>query len=157
MDDVSTGASMDIAQVTSLARAMITEWGMSERLGFIRYAGADSREVMIPDKDYSDTTARLIDEETRRLVDEAYNDAASMLNLNWQKVVDVAEALLKHETLSGEEVHQIMRGEPISKPTVAEMLVAQAQKAREAAGLAKPDEAASKTTAGDVPPGVMPA
>lgn len=158
MDDVSTGASMDIAQVTSLSRAMITEWGMSERLGFIRYAGADSREVMIPDKDYSDTTARLIDEETRRIVDEAYSDAATMLDANWQKVVDVAEALLKHETLTGEEVHQLMRGEPISKPTVAEMLVAQAQKAREAAGLSKTDEAKPATNGeGDVPPGVMPA
>jgi len=154
MDDVSTGASMDIAQVTSLARAMITEWGMSERLGFIRYAGADSREMMLPDKDYSDTTARLIDEETRRMVDEAYADALQMLDANWQKVTDVAEALLKHETLSGEEVHQLMRGEPISKPTVAEMLVAQAQKARDAAGLGKPEAPEAKP---DVPPGVMPA
>ncbi|MBN4082707.1 ATP-dependent zinc metalloprotease FtsH, partial [Phycisphaeraceae bacterium AH-315-B13] len=75
MNDISSGASQDIAQVTQMARAMIIEWGMSEKLGFVRYAGSDSRESYTPDKDYSDETASLIDSEIRRIVDEAYADA----------------------------------------------------------------------------------
>ncbi|MBL4697314.1 MAG: hypothetical protein JKX70_00625 [Phycisphaerales bacterium] len=114
MDDVSSGASSDIKQVTSLARAMILEWGMSAKLGFINYAGEDTRESFIPDKDYSDDTARVIDEETRRIVDEAYKDAERMLMENWDKVEAVAQALLKYETLMADEVHKLMRGESLS-------------------------------------------
>ncbi len=125
MDDVSSGASSDIQQVTNLARAMILEWGMSPRLGFVNYAGQDDASGYIPDKDYSDETARIIDEETKRLVDEAYSHAESMLTDNWDKVEAVAEALLKYENLSADEVHSIMRGEPIGRSTVAELLAAE--------------------------------
>ena len=110
MGDVSSGASMDIAQVTAIARAMILEWGMSPRLGFVRYAGNDTRESFLPEKDYSDETAHLIDEEVRRIVDEAYGDAKRLLDENWDKVVAVAEALLKYETLSAEEVQSLETG-----------------------------------------------
>jgi len=122
MDDVSSGASSDIKQVTSLARAMILEWGMSSKLGFINYAGQDTRESFIPDKDYSDDTARVIDEETRRIVDEAYKDAERMLMENWEKVEAVAQALLKYETLDADEVHKLMRGESLQRSTVADLL-----------------------------------
>ncbi len=128
MSDVSSGASMDIAQVTSIARAMILEWGMSPRLGFVRYAGADTREMVLPEKDYSDETARLIDEEVRRFVDEAYADAKGILEANWDKVVAVAEALLKYETLSADEVRKLMRGEALGKPTVSDLLAAEAKR-----------------------------
>ncbi len=122
MDDVSSGASSDIQQVTRLARAMILEWGMSSKLGFINYAGEDSRESFVPDKDYSDDTARVIDEEVRRLVDEAYADAQSMLLDNWEKVEAVAQALLKYENLTADEVHKLMRGESLGRSTVADLL-----------------------------------
>jgi cell division protease FtsH len=120
--DVSSGAAMDIQMVTQYARHMILEWGMSERLGFVHYAGTDTREVFIPEKEYSDETARIIDEETRALIDGAYRDASQLLEANWEKVVAVAEALLKYETLVGRDVERLMRGERLDKPTVAELL-----------------------------------
>ena len=120
--DVSSGASGDIRQATSLARAMVLEWGMSPKLGFINYAGQDTRESFTPEKDYSDDTARVIDEETRRIVDEAYKDAESMLFESWEKVEAVAQALLKYESLTADEVHKLMRGETIQRSTVADLL-----------------------------------
>src|SRR5690606_38737491 len=91
MGDMSSGAAQDIAQVTKVARTMIEEWGMSERLGFIRYAGADTREMYIAERGYSEETARIIDEEVRRLVEEAYNDCERLLEQNWDKVEAVAQ------------------------------------------------------------------
>jgi cell division protease FtsH len=124
--EVSSGAAMDIQMVTQYARSMVLEWGMSDRLGFVSYAGTDTRESFIPEKDYSDDTARIIDEEIKRIIDEAYADADSMLDEHWDKVVAIAEALLKYETLQSEDVERIMRGERIDKPTVAELLKAEA-------------------------------
>ncbi|MEM7755985.1 MAG: ATP-dependent zinc metalloprotease FtsH [Planctomycetota bacterium] len=128
MEDVSSGAAMDIQQVTQMARAMVLEWGMSPRLGFVRYAGSDTRESFVADREYSDETAKIIDEEVRRLVDEAYAEASSLLDEHWDKTVAVAEALLKHETLTSDDVHRLMRGEELSKPTVADLLAAEAKK-----------------------------
>jgi cell division protease FtsH len=122
--DVSSGASMDIKMVTAYARAMVLEWGMSERLGFVRYAGDDSRESILAEKDYSDDTARMIDEEVRRMADEAYADARRMVEENWEKVSAVAEALLRLETLQRDDVDRLMRGELVEKPTVAQVLAA---------------------------------
>ena len=124
MGDMSSGASQDIAQATELARTMITEWGMSDKLGFLRYAGSDTRETYVPDKDYSDRTAELIDTETRRIVDEAYAEAKRMLAEGWSKVEAVAEALLKHETLTAEEVQLLISGGSLNKPTVSDLLLA---------------------------------
>jgi len=152
MDDASSGASADISYVTSLARTMVLEWGMSERLGFIRYAGSDTREMFMAEKDYSDETATIIDEEVRRLGDEAYKDAERVLTENWEKVDAVAQALLKHETLTADEVHRLMRGERLTKPTVSELLASEARKnARE--------DAADKGGVDiypDLPPGALP-
>ena len=128
MQDVSSGAASDIGQVTQLARTMILEWGMSDKLGFVRYAGQDTRESFVADKDYSDDTARVIDEEVRRLVDEAYREAERLLEEHWDAAVAVAEALLRYETLSGDEVHRLMRGEELDKPTVSDLLAAEAKK-----------------------------
>lgn len=122
MNDVSSGASQDIRQITTIARAMILDWGMSPKLGFINYSGNDTRESFIPEKDYSEDTAKLIDQEIKRLTGEAYDEAKRLLEANWEKVVAVAEALLKHETLTADEVHKLMRGEELSKPTVADLL-----------------------------------
>ena len=120
--DISSGASMDIRMVTSYARTMVLQWGMSDRLGFVNYASADDRESFIPDKDYSPETARVIDEEVRQLIDAAYAEATQMINDNWTKIAAVAEALLSVETLSKDEVDRIMRGEVIDRPSVSELL-----------------------------------
>ncbi len=140
--DVSSGAGMDIKMVTRIARAMILEWGMSDRLGFVSYKGEDSREAFIPEKDYSPETAHLIDEEIRHLADGAFADAARMVDQHWDEVVRVAEALLKYETLSRDDVERVMRGEPPAKPTVADLLGAEMPKPAlpAAPAAAKPDE-----------------
>jgi cell division protease FtsH len=126
--DVSSGAAMDIRMATAYSRRMILEWGMSERLGFINYSGEDTKESFIPEKEYSPETARVIDEEIRRLIDDAYADANRLINEYWEKVVAVAEALLKYETLQKDEVDKLMRGERLDKPTVADLLLAEAAK-----------------------------
>ena len=152
MGDVSSGASGDISQVTQIARAMVLDWGMSQKLGFVRYSGADTREMFLPEKDYSDETARIIDEEIKRIVDEAYRDAERLIEANWDKVVAVAEALIKHETLSADEVFRLVRGEQLSKPSISDLLAAEAKR----------DSAPSKPASGspstdpELPPGVLP-
>jgi len=120
--DISSGAAMDIEQVTRLARAMILEWGMSEKLGFVKYSSMDRNEFGFGDKPYSDETGHVIDSEVRRMADEAYQDAVRILNENWQKVDAVAQALLKYETLDVEEVQKLCRGESLDKPTLSGML-----------------------------------
>ena len=138
--DISSGAGMDIRMVTRIARAMVLEWGMSERLGFVSYKGEDSREAFMPEKDYSPETARLIDEEIRHLADGAYADTGRLVDQHWEKIAAVAEALLKYETLSRDDVERIMRGEPPAKPTVADLLGAEMSKpaAKPAAHAARP-------------------
>jgi len=128
--DVSSGAAADIAQVTNIAKHMVLQWGMSDRLGFVRYAPEEHSEAMIPDKDYSPETAHVIDEEVRRFVDEAYDKAEQMLRDNWQKVEAVADALLRYETLTAEEVKTLIDGKRLDKPSVSELLAAEAAKTK---------------------------
>ncbi len=149
--DVSSGAAMDIRMATTFARAMILEWGMSERLGFVNYAGTDNREMFIPERDYSPETARIIDEEVRHLIDAAYDDAQRVLTTHWEQVVILAEALLKHETLNREDVDRIMRGERFDKPTVAELLAAEAAKPAKPALPAPPKPAPDSDLGGAMP------
>ena len=126
--DVSSGAGMDIRMATTYARHMVLEWGMSDRLGFVNYAGSDTREMFVPEKDYSPDTARIIDEEIRKFIDAAYDDAKRLIEEHWDKVVAIAEALLKFETLSRDDIDRVMRGEQLVKPTVAELLAAETAK-----------------------------
>jgi cell division protease FtsH len=146
--DISSGAGMDIQMVTHWARNMVLEWGMSSRLGFVNYAGVDSQEQYVAEKDYSDETARIIDEEIKRIIDEAYSDAERLINEHWDKIVAIAEALLKYETLQADDVDRLMRGDRLDKPTVAELLKAEASKS-------KPDQAPQKPrdVEGDEPAG----
>jgi cell division protease FtsH len=153
ISDVSSGASQDIAQATALARMMIMEWGMSQRLGFVRYAPADSRELYLPEKSYSDETAHLLDEEVRHIVDEGYADAKRILDENWDRVVAVAEALLKHETLSGDEVQRLIRGEELSRPTVSDLLRNEARRKNDSAPTSGTE---GTSTSPELPPGSMP-
>ena len=121
--DVSSGASMDIKMATQYARAMVLEWGMSDRVGFLNYAGENSREMFLPEKEYSDETARVIDEEVRRIVDAAFDDCNRLVERHWDEVTAVAEALLRYETIA-DGVDRLMKGEKI-RPTVAELLAAE--------------------------------
>jgi cell division protease FtsH len=119
-DNVTTGASNDIKQATDMARRMVTEFGFSEKLGPLRYSD-NQEEIFLghsvtQQKHVSDATARLIDEEVRRIIDEAEQQARAILE-NHREVLDrLAEALLEYETLTGEEVRALLRGEPIIRP-----------------------------------------
>ncbi len=126
--DVTSGAAMDIRMATGYARHMILEWGMSERLGFVDYSPNENRETIF-DKTYSEDTARVVDEEVKALISQAYDDANKLIEENWDKVVAIAEALLKYETLSSDDVDKLMKGESLDKPTVSDLLDAEAAKA----------------------------
>jgi cell division protease FtsH len=126
---------------------------MSPKLGFVRYSGADTREMYLGEKDYSDDTARIIDEEIKRIVEEAYRDAERLIEANWEKVVVVAEALIKHETLSADEVFRLVRGEQLTRPSISDLLAAEAR--RDAASSGPPPKASGDTPP-ELPPGVVP-
>jgi len=123
--EVSSGASMDIQMATNYARHMVLEWGMSERLGFVRYAGTDSQEMYLPEKDYSQETNRIIDEEVKAIIDAAFVDAGKMVDEHWDKVCAIAEALLRYETLQSTEVQTLIDGGRLDRPTVADLLEAE--------------------------------
>jgi cell division protease FtsH len=116
-DKVSNGASGDIKMATNQTRMMVTEWGMSEKLGMIAY-GENSQEVFLghsvtQSKNLSEETARQIDSEIRRIIDEAYARAKQLLSENIDELHLLAKGLLEHETISGDEIRLIIRGEPI--------------------------------------------
>jgi cell division protease FtsH len=153
-NDVSSGAAQDILQLTQMARHMVLEWGMSEKLGFIRYTGVDTRESFMADREYSEDTARMIDEELRRYAAEAYRDAERMLNEHWEKVEAVAQALLKHETLTSDEVAKLLRGETLGKPSISELLAAEQEKTRKAQ--LPPGKPPRSEASDDLGPGLAP-
>ncbi len=116
-ENVTTGASNDIQQATGLARRMVTEWGMSDKLGRLRYSD-NEEEVFLGHsvtqrKNVSDATAKLIDEEVRRIIDEAEQSAMRILTEHRDDLEKVSLALLEYETLSGDEVKALLRGEEI--------------------------------------------
>lgn len=116
-EKVTTGASSDIRQATEMARRMVTEWGMSEKLGPLRYT-ADQEEVFLghsvaQSKNMSDQTAAVVDSEIRRIVETAYARARHVLTEKLEDLHTLAKALLEYETLAGEEIKAILRGEVI--------------------------------------------
>ncbi|EHL97225.1 cell division protease FtsH [Acetobacteraceae bacterium AT-5844] len=116
-DKVSNGASGDIKMATNQAKMMVTEWGMSEKLGMIAY-GDNSQEVFLghsvtQSKNVSEATAREIDSEVRSIIDDAYARAKHILQVNIEELHALAKGLLEHETLSGDEIRQVIKGEPI--------------------------------------------
>ncbi len=115
-DDFSGGASNDIERATNIARKMITKLGMSDVLGPIVY-GDDHEEVFLGrdfshSANYSDETAKLIDNEIKSIIDNAYNVASSILQANVEKLHFIAEYLVSHETLEEGQFKAIMDGQP---------------------------------------------
>ncbi len=118
-DKVSSGASGDIQYATKLARDMVTKWGMSDKLGPLQYEeqgegylgyGASQRTMM------SDETAKLIDSEVRAIVDGGYDQAKAVLSEHKDQLEALAEALLEYETLSGEEINNLLDTGSIGRP-----------------------------------------
>lgn len=113
-EKVTNGASGDIQMATSLARAMVMEWGMSDKLGRVRYA-SNQQEVFLGHSvsqttNISSSTAKLIDEEVRDMIEEAETTARNLIRDNVDQFEAVAQALLEFETLTGDELRDLMNG-----------------------------------------------
>ena len=113
-DAVTTGASNDIERATEIARAMVTKWGLSEKMGPLSYGDEDG-EVFLghsvtQHKTVSDDTANSIDQEVRRIIDTNYERALTLINENMDKLHIMAKALIKYETLDTKQIDDIMAG-----------------------------------------------
>jgi len=118
--DISTGAAGDIQQATNLARAMVTQFGMSDRLGMVQY-GDDGEFVflgreMTRAKVYSEFTAQEIDQEVKRIIDECFRIARDLITTHLDKLELIAKSLLEYETLDGQQVEEIVRTGKFTPP-----------------------------------------
>ncbi|HEX8323292.1 MAG TPA: ATP-dependent zinc metalloprotease FtsH [Tepidisphaeraceae bacterium] len=121
--DVNTGALGDIRQASGIARRMVREWGMNDRLGFVFYGEDEQKAQFMPtgQPEYSQETAKAIDEEVKKLIDGLYEETRQILEANRDKTDAIAKALIKYETLDANEIDRLMRGETITKPTVSDL------------------------------------
>ena len=141
-DMVSNGASGDIQQATALARAMVTQWGMSEKLGRVRYS-PNSQEVFLghsvaQSQNMSEETANLIDGEIRRLIEVGELTARSILAEFAHELHALAAALLEHETLSGEDIKDLLSGKPIVRDAIEDTSAARTVSPVPSAGKGRP-------------------
>ena len=118
--DISSGAAGDIQQATDMARAMVMQWGMSDRLGMVQYGDDDEfvflgRE-MARAKVFSEFTAQEIDGEVKRIIDECYKIAKTLIETNRDKLELIAKSLLEYETLDGQQVAEIVRTGKFTPP-----------------------------------------
>ena len=120
--DVTNGASGDIRMATNMARKMVCNWGMSEKLGMVEYGEGQeqiflARDISSP-RNYSEATAQIIDAEVKRITDEAYAEATQLISANIDKLETIAQALLEYETIDGSHMQEIMdHGTIINPPT----------------------------------------
>ncbi|MGL4812363.1 MAG: ATP-dependent metallopeptidase FtsH/Yme1/Tma family protein, partial [Beijerinckiaceae bacterium] len=117
-ENITSGASSDIQQATKLAKAMVTQFGYSDELGTVAY-GDNQEEVFLGmsmgrQQNVSEATAQKIDAEVRRLVDEGYETARKILTEKNDDFVRLAKALLEYETLSGDQIKDLIAGKPIT-------------------------------------------
>jgi len=118
LGEMTTGAGNDIERATEMARKMVCEWGMSEKMGPLTY-GAKEEQVFLgkdfsSQKNFSDQTAKLIDQEVKTLVMGGYTRATELLTQNRDKLEEMAQALLEHETLNAKNIQNILDGKDIS-------------------------------------------
>ncbi|MCH7813981.1 MAG: ATP-dependent zinc metalloprotease FtsH, partial [Planctomycetes bacterium] len=157
-DDVNTGAAADIRQATDLARHMVTEWGMNAKVGFVSYADSQESNMWFDlpaNRDYSNETAEVIDAEVRKLIETAYAKAEEIIRENKDKIEAIKEALLKYETITGDEVNALIRGETLDKPSVADLLD-EAEQSKAQVGQARPVSAEPDTPEPDLDSGPLP-
>ena len=119
-ENVTTGASNDIERATSIARNMVTRWGLTEKLGPLVYS-EDEGEVFLgrsvtQHKHVSEDTARVIDEEIRRIIDAAHQQATHLLQTHIKELHVMSDALMRYETIDGKQIEQIMKGEEPDPP-----------------------------------------
>lgn len=146
LKDISSGASSDLQRATQLARQMVCRYGMSDRLGSMTF-GHEEEEVFlgrdIAREKYSNEVAAVIDEEVRRLMDEAYKGAEKLLQENMDKLVLIAETLLKKETLDGKQLRELMElgylTEDVTEAVAAETAAQQEEKPAPASEIGSQD------------------
>ncbi len=154
--DISSGAAMDIRQASAIARAMVTRYGMSEKLGFLLYGTDESRNPWEqPERLISDETARQIDDEVKKIIDTTYEQTRQLLEQHRDELERLAQALLRYETLNRDEVDRLMKGQVLLKPTVSDLLKAEADKAASANGSASNAASGGNADAG-AGPGSLP-
>jgi len=116
LDDITTGASHDIQTATGIARDMVTKYGFSEKLGPVSW---DSGEEIFIGRDFghakgiSDVTAAEIDEEIRRILEQCFERCTQILSEHRAQLDDVADYLLEHEKMNGEQFDAYMKGQPL--------------------------------------------
>lgn len=120
LEYITTGAANDIEKATELARNMVTKWGLSEKLGPLTY-GEEEGEVFLGRsvtrrKELSDSTAKVIDEEVRSIIERNYHRAREIINANLDKLKLMAEALIKYETIGEEQIKDVMEGKDARPP-----------------------------------------
>ena len=125
-EKVTSGASADIKMATGLARAMATEWGMSDKLGPLLYGDNQDevflgRSMMQRSVHMSDETQQVVDAEVKRFVDEGYQTAQKVIRENIDGLHTIAQALLEYETLTGDEIRNLMDGKPPVRDDGAEL------------------------------------
>ena len=123
-DNVTAGAASDIQQATRLARAMVTRWGLSDEIGPVDY-GDDQGEVflgqqLVQSSHVSEETSKKIEEEVRRLVQQGMDDAREVMTTYRNDWTAIAEGLLEYETLTGDEINALLRGEKPDRPDPSE-------------------------------------
>ncbi len=116
-DQVTSGASSDIKMATRMARSMVTEWGLSDKIGPI-YHGASSEDMYSrqAENPHSEETSKLIDSEVKHIIDEGYNFAKNVLTSRIKDLHKLANALLEHETLSGAQIKNILANRSLDDP-----------------------------------------
>ena len=153
LDDICTGASNDIQRATEIARKMVTAYGMSDKLGPIVY-GTGHEEVFLgrdfnSTPNYSEKIASIIDEEVRRIIDEAYARATEFVKNNSNKVDRIADFLIKNEVMTEEQFEAVMSGEPSDEELFA-IAEAKKQQSRNGNASINDDTASESTTANDI-------
>jgi cell division protease FtsH len=153
--DINTGAFGDIRQATTIARRMVRDWGMSPRLGFIYFGEDENKPNLLGEfgggREYSEDTAKMIDEEVKRLIDELWAETKRMLEENRAKVDEIAKALVKYETIDGSDIDQIMKGGSLARPTMSDLIEKEQSRQQQTTQPPKPKDEASGPLLGGGP------
>ncbi len=117
LGEVTSGASNDIERATQIARKMVTQWGMSERIGLVSLSESEEHVFLGRDiarvRQHSDATAVEVDREVKRILDDCYRAARTVLETHGEALRRIAEALLRYETLTAEEIDALIRGDTV--------------------------------------------
>ncbi len=150
--DIASGAAQDIRQASQIARTMVTQYGMSPKLGFLLYGQDESRNPWEqPEKLFSDQTAKIIDDEVRAIVDRTYGEARQLLEQHREELDRLAQTLLRYETLTHDEVDCVVKGQPLDKPTVGDLIDAEQKKSTQTSVIPSDHPPLDETGPGVIP------